>query len=84
MRFIEPQAYTVSSKYVHRGAWVAQSAKQLTLDFTSGHDLAVPECEPGTGLCADSSEPGACFGSSVPLSLPLPKLHALSLSFKNK
>ena len=30
-------------------------------DFGSGHDLAVNEFEPLVGLCADSSEPGACF-----------------------
>ena len=29
--------------------------------FGSGHDLAVREFEPRVGLCADSSEPGACF-----------------------
>ena len=30
-------------------------------DFGPGHDLAVREFEPRVGLCADSSEPGACF-----------------------
>ena len=51
----------MAPKDVHmRGAWVAQS-----VDFGSGHDLTV--C--GVGLCADSSEPGACFGFCVPLSL---------------
>ena len=35
----------------------------------SGHDLAVCEFEPRVGLCADGSEPGACFGSCVSLSL---------------
>ena len=38
-------------------------------DSSSGHDLAVQEFEPRVGLCADSSEPGACFGSWVSLSL---------------
>ena len=28
------------------GAWVAQSVKRLTLDFSSGHDLTVSEFEP--------------------------------------
>ena len=28
------------------GAWVAQLVKRLTLDFGSGHDLAVHEIEP--------------------------------------
>ena len=50
-------------------------------DFGSGHDLAVRESEPRIGLCADSSEPGACFGFCVSqsLSLPLPRLHSVSL-----
>ena len=37
-------------------------------DFGSGHDLAVCGFEPQLGLCADSSEPGACFGFCVSLS----------------
>ena len=51
-------------------------------DFSSGHDLTVREFEPRIGLCADSSEPGACFGFcvSLSLSLPLPCLHPVSLS----
>ena len=53
-------------------------------DFGSGHDLAVRGFEPRVRLCADSSEPGACFGSCLPLSLTLP-IHALSLPVsKNK
>ena len=47
-------------------------------DFGSGHDLTVCEFEPCVGLCADSSEPGACFGFCVSLSLSL----SLSLSQK--
>ena len=31
-------------------------------DFGSGRDLTVRGFEPRVGLCADSSEPGACFG----------------------
>ena len=38
-------------------------------DFGSGHDLTVREFEPRVGLCADSSEPGACFRFCVSLSL---------------
>ena len=52
----------------------------------SGRDLTVPEFEPRVGLCADSSEPGACFGFCVSLSLcpsPPPRL-SLSLSKINK
>ena len=54
-------------------------------DFGSGHDLAVHEFEPRVRLCADSSEPGACFGFYVSLSLPLPPLIlCLSLSLSQK
>ena len=54
-------------------------------DFGSGHDLAVCELEPLVGLCADSSEPGACFGFCVSLSLcPSPPLLVLCLSLSQK
>ena len=44
--------------------------KQTTEHLSgSGHDLAVRGFEPCIRLCADSSEPGACFRYSVPLSL---------------
>ena len=45
-------------------------------DFSSGHDLMTHRFEPRIGLGADSSEPGACFGFCVSLSLsaPLPTL----------
>ena len=36
---------------------MAQSVKHPTLDFSSGHDLTVPEFEPHVGLHADSAEP---------------------------
>ena len=51
--------------------------------FGSGHDLTVRGFEPHIGLCADSSEPGACFWFSVSFSLsaPPPFVHMLSLSF---
>ena len=48
-------------------------------DFGSGHDPAVCGFKLRVGLCADSSEPGACFRFCVSLSLPLPA-RALSLS----
>ena len=42
------------------------------------HDLVVRDFEPRVGLCADSLEPGVCFGFCVCFSLcPLPT-HALS------
>ena len=51
-----------------------------TSDFSSGYDLRVCEFQPCLRLCADSLEPGACFGLYVSLSLrPFPA-HALSLS----
>ena len=55
-------------------------------DFGSGPDLTVGEFEPRVGLCADSSEPGACFGFRVSFSLcPSPArtlFFSLSLSQK--
>ena len=33
------------------------SVKHQTLDFSSGHDLPVPEIRPCVGLHADSAEP---------------------------
>ena len=57
----------------------AQSVEHPTLDFGSGHDLTVREFKPHIGLCADSSEPGACFWFCVPLSLCPSPAHAVSL-----
>ena len=53
-------------------------------DFSSGHDLAVHEFGPHTGLCADSSGPWSllqilCFPLSAPP--PLAHAHAHALSF---
>ena len=51
-----------------------------------GHDLVVRGFEAHVGVCADSSEPGACFGFCVSFSTslcPCPS-HALFLSLKNK
>ena len=63
---------------------MAQLVEKPTLDFGSGHDLMVCGFEPYTGLCADSSEPGACFRFYVSLSLcPSPPC-ALSVSEINK
>ena len=60
-----------------RGTWVAQSIES---DLGSGHDLAVHEFKPSNGLCADSSEPGACFRFCVSLSFCPSPAHILSLS----
>ena len=48
----------------------------------SGHDLTVRGLEPRVGLCADGSEPGACFG--ICDSLPLCPFPAHAVSQKNK
>ena len=54
-------------------------------DFSSGHDQEVSEFESHVGLCADSSEPGACLDSVSPsLSVPPPLMLCLSLPLKNK
>ena len=50
--------------------------------FGSGHDLRVCVCEPLVRLCADSSEPGACFRFCVSVS-PCPfSVQTLSQSQK--
>ena len=53
-------------------------------DFSSGHDLAVREFEPRIGLWADGSEPGACFGFYVCVSLSVPPPLTLWLSLSQK
>ena len=60
-----------------RDAWVAQSVKHLTLDFSSDHDLTVAEFRPLIGLYTDSVEPSWDSLSSSP---PDPPQLALSLS----
>ena len=64
-----------------RGAWVAGSVKHPTLDFDSGHDLAVCEFEPRIGLCPDCV---LSFSLSLSLSLSpsLPPSFPPSLSQK--
>ena len=62
-----------------RGTWVALSVEspisaQVMISQFLGSSPA------HIRLCADGSEPGACFEFCLPLSLPLPQLHALSLS----
>ena len=51
-------------------------------DFGSGHDLMVLGFKPYIGLCANSSEPAACFGFCVSFSLCPSPACALSLSQK--
>ena len=51
------------------GAWVAQSGKRPTLDFSSGHNLTVCGFQPHVGLCTNSTE-HAQDSLSLPLSAP--------------
>ena len=68
------------AKYLKTGesrvARVAQSVKCLTLDFGSGHKLAVCEIKPHMGLFTDSMQPA---WDSLSLSAP-PSACTLSLS----
>ena len=57
---------------------------RISEDFGSGHDLEVGEFEPCVGFCAENSEPGACFGFCVSLSLCTSSAHSLSPSKINK
>ena len=52
--------------------------------FSSGHDFTIRVFEPCIRLCADSSEPGACFVVCVSLSLCPSPTRALSLSLSQK
>ena len=58
-----------------QGAWVAQSDKRLTLDFSSDHDLRVMGTEPGVRLHAQGES------ASLP---PLLPQHAHAHSKINK
>ena len=49
-------------------------------DFGSGHDLTARGFEPRVGLCTDSSEPGACLGLCISVSLYPSSAPVLSLS----
>ena len=62
-------------------AWVAQSVECLTLDFSLSHDLTVCGFKPCIRLYADIVEP-AWDSLSLFLSLPLPHVFSLALSFK--
>ena len=81
------QGHEVIRLYPHlqmgklRGAWVAQSVQRLTLGFGSGGDLRVHEQEARVRLCAHGLEPAWDF-LSLPLSLPLPHWHCVSVSLK--
>ena len=53
-------------------------------NFGSGHDLMVHGFKPCVGLCADSSEPGACFWFCVSFPLYPSPASSLSLSLSQK
>ena len=75
---------------IHLVEWRLGGSVSWASNFSSGHDLMVRGFEPHVGLCADSSEPGACLGFCVSLSLSAPFLLmlcfglSLSLSLKYK
>ena len=52
------------------GRWVAQSVKQPTVDFCSGHDLMVVRLSPESG--STYSQWRVCISLSLPLPLLLP------------
>ena len=59
---------------------MAQLVEHATLDFGSGHDLAVQEIEPCIRLCADSAEPVWDTLPSLSALPPLTHTSSLSLS----
>ena len=66
---------------------MAQSVKDLTLDFCSGHDLTVCEIKPPVGVCADSVGPAwdsLSLSLSVSQSVSAPPSLMLSLSVSLK
>ena len=64
------------------GGWWARLGGSVVWasDFGSGLDLTAPELEPRIRLCADSWEPGPCFGFCASLSVCSSLAHTLSLS----
>ena len=61
---------------INSNCWGASVAQSIMC-----HDLMVHEFKPHVGLCADDSEPEACYRLLfLPLCLPLPCLLSLSLS----
>lgn len=66
--------------FEHRGVWVAQLVKRLTLDFSQDHDLMVMGLSPGVRL---SAKVRICLGVSLSpsLSVPSPLMNTLSLPF---
>ena len=69
-----PGAMLVTLNILTWGAWMAQSVKHPTPDFSSGHDLTVRGFEPCISLCTNSAEPA---WDSLSPSLSAPPLLAL-------
>ena len=65
---------------ISRGVPGWLSGLTVQLHFGSRHDFTARGLKPRIELCADSSEPGACFGFCVSLSAPPPLMLCLSLS----
>ena len=71
--------YTVES-FIGMSGWLSR----FPSDLGSGHDLMDHGFETHMGLCADSSESGACFGFCVCVSLSAPPSLINELPFKKK
>ena len=56
IQFINGASMDAIKKQKIWGAWVAQSVKSLTFDFSSGQDLMVREFEPHVRLYTDNTE----------------------------
>ena len=66
-----------------RGVWVAQSVERPTLAQVMISQLTISwfvSSSPHVGLCADGSEPGACFRFCVSPSLPFSCSCSVSVS----
>ena len=72
-------SFSLSKINKHWGAWVAQLVKRPT-----SAQVMISHFEPRIRLCADSSEPGACFRFCVSLALCPSPARTLSLSKINK
>ena len=66
-----------------QGTWVGGLAGCAS-NFGSGHELEVRDFEFRVGLCAESSEPGACVQFYVSLSLSLPLSLSCSVCLSQK
>ena len=64
------------------GSWVAQLVKRLTLEFGSGHVVAVGGLETPIGLCSESMDPARIL--SLSLCRHLSCLITVSLSLQIK